>query len=84
MAGRNPDLPAALPGAIRAGPRQACYLLASASLRFTVPGGRLPRPPAGPRDARHLLVDTAQRAVRELAGELSRVVCPVIETLERS
>jgi hypothetical protein len=60
------------------------YLLASASLRFTVPPGRLPHPPAGPGNARHALVETARDAVRELAGELNQILDPVIETLERS
>lgn len=60
------------------------YLLASASLRFTVATGRLPHPPTGPGDAERPLIETAQHAVREPVSELSRVVGPVIETLEQS
>src|SRR6266536_4238926 len=71
------------------------YLLASASLRFTVPAGQLPRPPARPaftelnpplptRDDLRALADTAQQSVDVLVGELSRVIAPVLATLERS
>jgi hypothetical protein len=71
------------------------YLLASASLRFAVPSGQLPRPPAGPafaepgapppaREDMRALAETAQRSVEVLAGELNRVIAPVLAALERS
>ena len=71
------------------------YLLASASLRFAVPPGQLPRPPARPafteldppppaRDDLRILAEAAQRSVEVLAAELNRVISPVLATLERS
>ena len=71
------------------------YLLASASLRFTVPPGQLPRPPARPAftelaptlptcDDLRALADTAQQSVDVLVAELNRVIAPVLATPERS
>lgn len=71
------------------------YLLASASLRFAVPAGQLPRPPARPaftelhgpqptRDDLRVLAETAQRSVEVLAAELNRVIIPVLAALDLS
>jgi hypothetical protein len=71
------------------------YLLASASLRFAVPAGQLPRPPARPaftepdppppaRADLQALAATAQRSVHVLAAELGRVITPVLTALGRS
>ena len=59
------------------------YLLASAALRFTVPGGQLPLPPTG-EPAVVEVIQLASQAVAVLAAELNRIVGPVIETLETS
>jgi len=50
------------------------YLLATASLRFTVPSADLPEPPATPA----VLLSTGQRAVAVVVAELNRIVSPVL------
>jgi hypothetical protein len=59
------------------------YLLASAVLRFTVPGGQLPdSPSAGHTDDE--LVGRAMQSVAAVVVALNRIVGPVIRTLEAS
>jgi hypothetical protein len=58
---------------------KAPYLLTTHDLRFAVPTGALPAPPAGPYDD---LVDLARATVETLVAELNRIVAPVIAALE--
>lgn len=57
------------------------YLLCTASLRFTVPSGALPEPPALPTGE---FVSVCQTAVAELVRELNAIVGPVIDRIEGS
>lgn len=64
------------------------YLLATASLRFTVPSCELPALPAawryrGTPDLAELLT-VAKASIGASIHELNRVLCPVIEQLEHS
>jgi hypothetical protein len=67
---------------------KAPSVLATASLRFTVPSDQFPAPPAaqpngGTPDLAEL-VAVAQASVAASARELNRVVCPVIQQLDNS
>lgn len=53
------------------------YLLATASLRFTVPSGDLPEPHPDGAD-----VDTCQQAVAVVVRNLNEIVGPVIQRIE--
>lgn len=55
------------------------YLLATASLRFTVPSAGLPQPRPDSADA-----GTCQRAVAVLVGELNAIAGPVLKQIEES
>jgi len=55
------------------------YLLATASLRFTVPSGGLPQPHRDGAD-----VATCQQSVAVVVAELNRIVGPVIKRIEES
>lgn len=55
------------------------YLLATASLRFTVPSGDLPQPHRDGSD-----VATCQQSVAVLVAELNAIVGPVIKRIEES
>jgi hypothetical protein len=59
------------------------YLMAKASLCFTVPDGQLPHPPAD-QPVEYELEDLARQSVAVLVTELNRIVEPVIQTLESS
>ena len=64
--------------------RNHTYLLASVSLRFTVPSGQLPYAPAkyaSPTTGTRLVV-ACQQSIAVLVRELNRIVGPIVDRIE--